>query len=106
MTPGRRGSGERLQTIRCFQLELSQSGISIQKRNAIVTGTKFLFRVTLRRPDLVAEFYPIRDPKKIPSVMGPDEAGRRNGPPDRTKKLGQREKCLKCVLDFQSSIQG
>jgi integrase/recombinase XerD len=62
--------------IRRFQLELAQSGISIHNRNAIVTGTKFLFRVTLRRPDLVAEFYPIRDPQKIPSVMCPDEVER------------------------------
>ena len=62
--------------IRRFQLELAKSDISIHNRNAIVTGVKFLFRVTLRRPDLVAEFYPIRDPQKIPSVMCPDEIER------------------------------
>jgi site-specific recombinase XerD len=62
--------------IRRFQLDLAKSNISIHNRNAIVTGVKFLFRVTLRRPDLVAEFYPIRDPQKIPSVMCPDEIER------------------------------
>ena len=73
---GRSPESATAEDIRRFQLELTQSGISIQKRNAIVTGTKFLFRVTLRRPDLVAEFYPIRDPQKIPSVMCPDEVER------------------------------
>jgi integrase/recombinase XerD len=37
--------------IRRFQLELAQRGASIRNRNAIVTGAKFLFRVTLRRPE-------------------------------------------------------
>jgi integrase/recombinase XerD len=73
---GRSPESATAEDIRRFQLELSQSGISIHNRNAIVTGTKFLFRVTLRRPDLVAEFYPIRDPQKIPSVMCPDEVER------------------------------
>jgi site-specific recombinase XerD len=62
--------------IRRFQLDLAKSGISIHNRNAIVTGVKFLFRVTLRRPDLVAEFYSVRDPRKIPSVMSPVEIER------------------------------
>jgi integrase/recombinase XerD len=73
---GRSPESATAEDIRRFQLELAQSGISIHNRNAIVTGTKFLFRVTLRRPDLVAEFYPIRDPQKIPSVMCPDEVER------------------------------
>jgi site-specific recombinase XerD len=62
--------------IRRFQLDLAKSDISIHNRNAIVTGVKFLFRVTLRQPDLVAEFYPIRNPRKIPPVMSPDEIER------------------------------
>jgi hypothetical protein len=43
--------------------------MSIGNRNATVTGVKFLFRVTLRRPDLLAEFYPVRNLRKIPPVM-------------------------------------
>jgi site-specific recombinase XerD len=35
-----------------------------------------LFRVTLRRPDLAAEIYHIREPQKIPLVMSPDETRR------------------------------
>jgi len=59
--------------IRRFQLELAETGVSICTRNIIMTGVKFLFRVTLRRPDLVAEIYHLREPKKIPLVISPHE---------------------------------
>jgi site-specific recombinase XerD len=62
--------------IRRFQLDLAESGISNGNRNAIVTGVKFLFRVTLRRHDLAAEFYAVRYPRKIALVMSPDEIER------------------------------
>jgi hypothetical protein len=48
-------------------------GVSICNRNRIMTGLRFLFRVTLRRLDLAAEIYRIREPQKIPLVMSPDE---------------------------------
>jgi hypothetical protein len=35
--------------IRRFQLHLAEAGLSIGNRNRIMTGVKFLFRVTLRR---------------------------------------------------------
>jgi hypothetical protein len=35
-----------------------------------------LFRVALRRLDLAAEIYHIKEPQKIPLVMSPDEAKR------------------------------
>jgi site-specific recombinase XerD len=41
-----------------------------------MTGVKFLLRVTLRRLDLAAEIYHIREPQKIPQVMSPDETRR------------------------------
>src|SRR3982074_2357981 len=56
---------------RRFQLHLSETGISICNRNRIMTGVRFLFRVTLRRLDLAAEIYHIREPQKIPQVMSP-----------------------------------
>src|SRR3979409_718780 len=39
----------RADDIRRFQLHLAESGISICNRNRIMTGVKFLLRVTLRR---------------------------------------------------------
>ena len=62
--------------LRLFQLRLAESGMSICNRNRIMTGVRFLFRVTLRRLDLAAEIYHIREPQKIPQVMSPDETRR------------------------------
>ena len=62
--------------IRRFQMHLAEAGLSICNRNRIVTGLRFLFRVTLRRLDLVAGFYHLREPEKIPLVMSPDETRR------------------------------
>ena len=62
--------------IRRFQLHLAEAGLSICNRNQIMTGLRFLFRVTLRRLDLTAEIYHLREPQKIPLVMSPDETKR------------------------------
>jgi integrase/recombinase XerD len=62
--------------IRLFQLHLAETGASICNRNRIMTGLRFLFRVTLRRLDLAAEIYHIREPQKIPLVMSADETRR------------------------------
>src|ERR1700688_1209454 len=62
--------------IRRFQLHLSETSASICNRNRIMTGLRFLFRVTLRRLDLAAEIYHLREPQKIPLVMSQDETRR------------------------------
>jgi len=62
--------------IRRFQLHLSETSVSICNRNRIMTGLRFLFRVTLRRLDLAGDIYHIREPQKIPLVMSPDETRR------------------------------
>ena len=59
-----------------FQLHLADTGVSICTRNCIMTGLRFLFRVTLRRLDLAAEIYHFREPQKLPLVMSPDETKR------------------------------
>jgi site-specific recombinase XerD len=59
--------------IRRFQLHLSETGASICNRNRIMTGLRFLFRVTLRRLDLAAEIYHLREPQKIPLAMSQNE---------------------------------
>jgi site-specific recombinase XerD len=62
--------------IRRFQLHLAETGVSICTRNVIMTGLRFLFRVTLRRWDLTEEVYHIREPQKLPLVMSIDEMKR------------------------------
>src|SRR5512144_3215501 len=65
-----------VEDIRRFQLHLAESDVSICTRSRIMTGLRFLLRVTLRRLDLAAEIYHIREPQKIPVVMSADETKR------------------------------
>ena len=44
-----------VEDLRRFQLHLAETGVSICSRNRIMTGLRFLLRVTLRRLDLSAE---------------------------------------------------
>ncbi|WP_265441760.1 hypothetical protein [Bradyrhizobium sp. SEMIA] len=46
---------------------------SICNRNRIMTGLRFLFRVTLRRHDLAAEVWHIKESLKLPPVLSPEE---------------------------------
>src|SRR6266581_6643934 len=62
--------------VRGFQLHLIESGTSICNRNRIMTGVRFLFRVTLRRHDLAAEVWHIKEPERLPPVLSPEEVKR------------------------------
>ena len=62
--------------VRRFQLHLIESGASICNRNRIVTGVRFLFRVTLRRHDLAAEIWHLKEPQTLPPVLSPEEVKR------------------------------
>ena len=64
---------------------IASAGITVRKcqrtkslgnRNRIMTGVKFLFRVTLRRHDLAAEIYHLKEPERLPLTMSPNEAER------------------------------
>jgi integrase/recombinase XerD len=59
-----------------FQLYLIESSMSICNRNRIMTGVRFLFRVTLRRLDLVAEAWHIKEPERLAPVRSPEEVRR------------------------------
>ncbi|MEM1159910.1 MAG: tyrosine-type recombinase/integrase [Pseudomonadota bacterium] len=62
--------------MKLFQKHLIESGSAIQNRNRLMTGVKFLFRVTLRRHDLVAEIFHMKAPKRVPQVLSQDEIRR------------------------------
>ena len=62
--------------VRRLQLHLIESGSSICNRNRIMTGVRFLFRVTLRRHDLAAEVWHLKEPQKLPPVLSPEEVKR------------------------------
>jgi site-specific recombinase XerD len=60
--------------VRRFQLHLMEDGASLQTRNRTMTGVRFLFRVTLRRHDLAAEVYHIKEPLNLPLTLSQEEA--------------------------------
>lgn len=62
--------------VKGFQQHLIESGASICTRNQTMTGVKFLFRVTLRRHDLVAEIFHLREPDRVPLVLSQKEIKR------------------------------
>ncbi len=62
--------------IRRFQFFLIETGVSIVGRNRIMTGVKFLLRVTLRQHDLATEIYHLKEPQKVALVMSRDEIRR------------------------------
>jgi site-specific recombinase XerD len=62
--------------VRRFQLYLVEGGASLCNRNRIMTEVRFLFRVTLRRHDLAADVWHLKEPQKLPPVLGPEEVNR------------------------------
>jgi hypothetical protein len=60
--------------VKYFQQHLIESGVSICTRNQTMTGVKFLFHVTLRRHDLVAEIFHLKESVKVPLVLSNDLA--------------------------------
>lgn len=62
--------------VRSFQRSLIEDGTSIGNRNRIMTGVKFLLKVTLRRHDLAAEIYHLKEPLKLPPILAADEVQR------------------------------
>ncbi len=62
--------------IRLFQLHLAEQGVSICTRNRTMTGVVFLFRVTLRRPEIADRIQYAAEPQKIPLVLSPEEVRR------------------------------
>src|SRR5258708_20293314 len=57
--------------IRQFQLHLAEPSLSICTRNQIMTGLRFLLRITLRRLHLAAETYPPPPPHTLPLRLTP-----------------------------------
>ena len=62
--------------VRLFQLHLMENGLTIQNRNRTMTGVRFLLRVTMRRLDLAAEIFHMKEPVRVPQILSADEAKR------------------------------
>ena len=59
--------------VRRFQLHLIERGLAPGTVNSAMTGLRFFFRTTLRRPEAL-DYIPIaREPQRLPVVMTPEE---------------------------------
>jgi site-specific recombinase XerD len=66
----------RFEDLRRYQLHLVSSHAGVPTVNHTVTALRFLFTVTLRKPDVVARLPFIREPCKLPIVLSPEEVAR------------------------------
>jgi integrase len=59
--------------IRGFQLHQRQSGLQPPSINTAVSALRFLFTVTLDRPELARRLTVVRQPRRLPSVLSVEE---------------------------------
>ena len=62
--------------LRRYQLHQHESGAGASMINSTVSGLRFLFSVTLHRPDLSRHLVITRNPRKLPDVLSVEEAAR------------------------------
>jgi site-specific recombinase XerD len=62
--------------LRRFQLKQTRDGVGVPSINTAVSALRFLFGTTLDRPDLGRRLTFVRQPRKIPVVLSPDEVAR------------------------------
>ena len=62
--------------LRRFQLHQAQSGVRPPSINGAVAALRFFFTVTLDRPEMGRHLTFVREPRKIPVVLSPEEVAR------------------------------
>src|SRR5439155_10437864 len=59
-----------------YQLWLASIGATVLTVNATASALRFFFKVTLKRSDLADEVVSVREPRRLPVVLSPEEVGR------------------------------
>ena len=62
--------------VRRYQLHLTASGVGVPTVNQTISTLRFFFKITLGRPDLVERTAFVREPRKLPVVLSPEEVVR------------------------------
>jgi integrase/recombinase XerD len=62
--------------LRRFQLHQTQSGVRPPSINGSVAALRFFFTVTLDRPEMARYLTFVREPRKMPVVLSPEEVAR------------------------------
>ena len=59
-----------------YQLWLASIGATVSTVNATASALRFFFKITLKRSDLADEVVSVREPRRLPVVLSPEEVGR------------------------------
>src|SRR6202049_310080 len=62
--------------LRRFQLHQTQTGVRPPSINGAVAALRFFFTVTLDRPEMARHLTFVREPRKMPAVLSPEEVAR------------------------------
>ena len=62
--------------LRLYQLHMTKTQVSPPSINAAILALRFFFRVTLERDDLVRRLMLVREPRRAPTVLSPEEVAR------------------------------
>ena len=73
---GRSPDTASFEDVRRYQLHLTTSGVGAPTLNQAVSTLRFFFRVTLKRHDILEHTHFIREPRKLPVVLSPEEVAR------------------------------
>ncbi len=73
---GRTPDSAGAENLRRYQLHLASSGVSVPSLNATVTALRFFFTVTLGRSGVVDQMPFVREPRRLPVVLSPEEVAR------------------------------
>jgi site-specific recombinase XerD len=73
---GRSPDGASAEDLRRYQLHLAASGGAVPSQNATVTALRFFFTVTLGRGEVTERMPFVREPRKLPVILSPEEVAR------------------------------
>ena len=73
---GRSPATATAEDLRRFQLQVVQSGVGCGSVNSAVAALQFFFGVTLGHGELTAKMSYVHEPRKLPTVLGPEEVAR------------------------------
>src|ERR1700680_2378528 len=73
---GRSPDTASFEDVRRYQLHLAASDVGVPTLNQTISTLRFFFKVTLRRHEVVEHTHFIHEPRKLPTVLGPEEGAR------------------------------
>ena len=73
---GRAPDGATAEDLRRYQLHMRSSGASATAMNTAVSALRFFFTATLGRDDAQVGMTTVREPRKLPVVLSPEEVAR------------------------------